>query len=205
MKSFNQFLFKTYLASIILYLLATVSLASNTCPLLFKDQLSTATSQQGFKPKSLQYTPLFSEKITNATNNYSFYAYHPTEVDRAGNKKIIGEIHYGLADNETVLEIDLVLISPEAKNNYIATTLYAKVLQEHPYIQEIKSQLVTDNYQAIKKYLHNGFSLEQAVRECPAYKTMSRLGFTEITYLHENSLVGYGGLGVDLHMRRSEQ
>lgn len=196
---------KKYFIGFALYFYALSALATQpSCQFLFADKASGVQSgsahtsvEQYINTKGLGYSPIFSSKVTNATNNYSFYAYHPTKTDRNGNKVVVGEFHYGLAENDTILEIDLVLIAPEAKQNHIATALYAKVLQEHPSIREIRSDLVSDNFQIIRQALSKGFDLIDAVKASPAYKSMERLGFTEISLLNYDP-----HFGVALYVQR---
>jgi len=197
---------KKYFFGFVLYFYTTSALATPSCQFLFTDKPSLLSArpvntsvEQYINTKGLGYLPILSSKIINATNNYSFYAYHPTKKDRDGNQVIVGEFHYGLAENDTILEIDLVLIAPEAKQNHIATALYAKVLQEHPLIREIRSHLVSDNYQIIRQALIKGADLVNAVKNSPAYKSMERLGFTKISLLNY-----YPNSAVELNVQRPD-
>lgn len=80
-----------------------------------------------------------------------------------------------------VLAIDDLAVKEEYRRKGVSEALFAKVLREHPEIEEIRSDaLVQTNEKAIQKELKRGGSCRDAIKATPAYRMRARFGFTEL-------------------------
>lgn len=119
--------------------------------------------------------------------------------------KYIGNMEYEVQNNE--LHIQNIYINSNYQNNGFATEAFKKVLAEHPGIKKIHTDLVADNYLAIKSQLKDHpyvqrmgqkmsseelkkYRLEldntplciEAIKQTPAYKIRAKMGFIKIVY-----------------------
>ena len=80
-----------------------------------------------------------------------------------------------------VLEIEYIAVHEDFRRMHLGFELMRLVLQQYPEVEVITvSNLIETNFKVKQAYLAQGYSIEDAIRETPAYKIRARLGFSEI-------------------------
>lgn len=89
----------------------------------------------------------------------------------------IGALSYTI--EEDTLHLSYIHVEVESRQSGVATLLMAKVLIDHPEIRCVEGTLAGVNEQVFEQKLSEGKSLEAAGKLTPAYRMLSRWGFTQ--------------------------
>jgi hypothetical protein len=135
---------------------------------------------EDFKRK-FGFAPMIESKIDDELGN-TISLFHPTSKER------IGFLEWSYHADLKQIELDLTKIAPEYQEAGLSNLLTEQMVKQAPEANEIfVSALILDNNWVVQKYLDRGYSLKDAIKESPAYKNLSKSGFTEITKIYEKS------------------
>lgn len=98
-----------------------------------------------------------------------------------GQGKDAAELNFHFEDSaRTHIWIGMALVNPAYTRNGLYETMTQMLLEKYPSIRTISAILVSTNRSAYVDALKSGLSPQMAIKETPAYKSRTKLGFTKI-------------------------
>lgn len=102
----------------------------------------------------------------------------------------LGSLAYVIRNHEQRgpdILVEYVGVAPEARGTGVSTLLLAALLARTPGVERIVTENLIDvNREVYDRARADGLSHREALRQTPAYRSYSQLGFTEILSSHRN-------------------
>lgn len=130
-----------------------------------------------------------------ALDNYTASTGTKLSIREQGNRSAIVdpqgrelfELKYGLRStsdgkmyfNNVVAAVNEKYPTPVRRNGFYSHMMH-RMFRENPSVRKIKADLQNDNAAVINRYVQEGHSIEEAIKQSPSYRVYQENGFTKI-------------------------
>jgi GNAT superfamily N-acetyltransferase len=88
--------------------------------------------------------------------------------------------------NENVVKVLNIRVQPKFQRLGISKLILAKVVDFFPNARGLKTSYIDDNQSELDKYLGAGYSIVDAIKLTPTYKSLAAIGFTDFIEIRYN-------------------